>query len=142
MQVSKKSSNFAPILTKHTIMDNNLIEQLRAICNAEKITAEQKQLVLSTCKDLGITVAKTNCKSCIFDAAVQCYNALVKQEREKAGADAVAENDTGAQYVLRDGVDVLFGGLRINAATINDELAHAIVARGFSLRWFAKYPEQ
>lgn len=120
-------------------MDNaNLIEQLRAICNAEKITAEQKQLVLDTCKELDIKVAKTNCKSCIFDAAVQCYNALVKQQ----AANGEESTEPGVEYVLRDGVDVLFGGLRINAATLTDELARDIVERGFPLRKFSKYPQQ
>lgn len=110
-----------------------LLEQLKAIVQggSSALNSEKKQLIISTAEELGVKIAKTNCKDCLIDAAVQCYDKLKESEPED-----------NAEYILHDGVDLLFGGVRINAATLTDELARDIVARGFALKWFKKHPEQ
>jgi hypothetical protein len=60
---------------------------------------------------------------------MQCW--LKLQEDEQPVAD-------GRAYVLRKGVDVIFGGIRINEATITDDLARKVLARGFERKYFVK----
>jgi hypothetical protein len=66
---------------------------------------------------------------------MKCYN--------KATEMQAAESDTPDErrYILKPGVDVFFGNIRVNETTITDELAEAILARGFERKFFAKICE-
>ena len=52
-----------------------------------------------------------------------------------------SEQDENAEiktFVLRAGVDVFFRNIRINEATMTDELARDILKKGFPKRFFTK----
>lgn len=111
------------------------IEALRAIAQKkDKLTDVEKGIVQDLCVVLGIKFEpkSTRCKSCYQDAALQCYNEVMKIAAKEG------EEDSERSYVLRPGVDVFFGSVRVNAATLTDELAEKIIARGFDKKFFVK----
>lgn len=109
-------------------------DRLRDIVNAgaKGMTADVRAFVRDLAEDNGIVITNTRCKDCHLDAAV----ALLRLDREK---DAVpAEENDGRRYILRPGVDVYFGSVRVNAETLTDDLAERIIARGFEKKFFVK----
>lgn len=103
-------------------------ERLKNIAKKSgKLTAEEKKFINELCAELGVKFEpkSTKCSDCYKDAAVQCYNILSRQEPKE-----------GAKYVLKQGVDVIFGSVRVNAATLTDELAEEILRRGFDRDFF------
>ena len=107
------------------------IESLRAIINAKSMSAGDKLLITEICDEQGIErPKKKNCRACWIETALKCYEALTAQ-----GDD---EPEEGRKYVLRDGVDLLFGSVHVNKATLTDELAEKIIALGFDKKWFKK----
>lgn len=80
---------------------------------------------------MGIAL-NTKCPNCYVDAASIIYSRLPKIEDE-------AHHDG---YELNDGVDVTFGGIRVCAATLTDEMAQTILAAGFPKYLFKCIPEK
>ena len=116
--------------TKLFFMNEETKTRLQAIANGETLTAEGKKLVREQAQALGVVFdAKSRCKSCYIDAAILCLLELRKREPAP---------ETERAYVLRDGVDVWFGSIRVNAATLTDEMAADIIARGFKKSYFVK----
>lgn len=114
------------------------IDRLAAIvAKQEQLTTEDKQFVFDLCKQLSVETPKNKrCKSCWMDAALACADALKNSET----TEELATEDN-RKYVLKDGVDVLFGypsSIRVNALTLTDELAEEIIARGFPKDLFKK----
>lgn len=101
---------------------------------AEMLTAEDKAYIRKTAAALGVpfSAGKSRCKACYIDAAIQCYSAAKTKEAEE-----LAASDT-RRYILKPGVDVFFGSMRVNEATLTDELAERIIARGFSRDYFIR----
>ena len=110
-------------------------DRLRAIINAgaKGMTADDRAFVRELAKKNGIEIKNTRCKDCYLDAAV----ASLRLDREKETAESEQETDE-RRYVLRPGVDVYFGSIRVNAETLTDELAERIIARGFEKKFFVK----
>lgn len=119
---------------------------------ADGLNAETKKIVRDACKELGVTIKKSNCKNCLIDAAIVCY-AKLKAETEQPKEEEPKEEpqteqpkeeqpkeEAGPEYVLLPGLDIMFLGLRINERTINDRLARYILTQGFPRRYFAKLP--
>lgn len=118
------------------VMDKNIIDKLREIAEktASKITNDDKSFVKTLAFEYGIELPKDkpNCKSCYVDAAVMIYKAIRESEQQvKAKANA-------RKYVLREGVDVIWRGVRINEASVTDELAEQWIAGGFPASYFVK----
>lgn len=111
-------------------------QELRELCERvakrRKTSSEEKTVIAAECRERGIEL-NTKCPNCYVDAAVLIYSQLPKREQPE---------ETGRKWILRPGIDVTFGGIRICAATITDELAEDIVARGFSKMLFAIYPKE
>ena len=109
-------------------------DRLRDIINAgaKGMTADVRAFVRDLAEENGIEIKNTRCKDCYLDAAV----ALLRLDRESKN-ESEQEND-GCRYVLRPGVDVYFGNVRVNAETLTDELAERIIARGFEKKFFVK----
>lgn len=110
--------------------------KLNEIVNSmsHKLTAEEKHFVRQCAKELGIEFEpkNTRCQSCYFDAAILCLKELRTRE-------AIKETETdGRRFVLRPGVDVYFGNIRVNNETLTDELAERIINRGFERKFFIK----
>lgn len=131
--VSKKKCNFAAAKLKCVIMNiEETKQELRAIVEkpAKNITGSERDFLTATAEALGVVrEGKKNCAKCWHELAMQCW--LKLQEDEQPEAD-------GRAYVLRKGVDVIFGGIRINEATITDDLARKVLARGFERKYFVK----
>ena len=117
-------------------MEKEIVKNdLREIANtpANSLTQAQKKKIRDYAKEYGVAFKpKGGCGLCYHDAAIVIYNKLKNEEAEVA-----AKNDT-RRYVLRPGVDLLFGGVRVNEATLTDELAERIIARGFEKKYFIK----
>lgn len=90
---------------------------LRGIANtpANMLTSEDKKFVSDIATEHGVTIRSKRCNSCYIDAAVEVFGLLSKQNAGEA------ETDKNCQYVLKQGVDILFNGIRVNEATITDE---------------------
>lgn len=117
-------------------MTNEDKQQLQVIAlkKAGEITPEDRELLKRAGDELGIKVKNTRCKSCWQDMAIEC--ALKVREREPK-----QEAEPERKYVLKKGVDVLFGyphGIRVNELTLTDELAEKLIAKGFSKNFFEK----
>lgn len=114
-------------------MQDELKNELRAILNtpAKQLTKEQRNLVHTLADQTGIAYDKSKrCGSCVHDLALQVYN-------EIEAAEPAPENDD-RRFILREGVDLIFGSIRVNAATMTDELAERILAQGFERKYFVK----
>ena len=60
---------------------------------------------------------------------------MAKQKTKQAAPE------TAAKYLLKEGVNVIFGGVPVNAATLTDELGDWLCAHGFPRKFFAKAPD-
>ena len=109
-----------------------IILRVRDIVNkpASELTGEDKLFLQSAAEQVGVELTgRTGCKRCWHELAMQI--AIELKKHDQSGQD-------GRAFVLKDGVDLLFGGVRINAATITDDLARHIIARGFPTKYFEK----
>lgn len=129
------SKNYCTFAAKFRTSMEKMKQELREIVNtpARKVTNEQRERVREIATELGVAIPeKTRCNSCWIDTALMCYNEL-----EYRTATTGASNDR-RKYILKPNVDLLFGGIRINAATLTDELAEHIIKRGFETKYFEK----
>ena len=111
-------------------------EQLRQIANtpARNLSKDDKVFLEELATKYGAKLPdKKGCNSCWVDLAVELYNAIETEEGEKNETTA-----TERAYILKPNVDVYFGGIRVNAATLTDELAERILASGFERKFFLK----
>ena len=109
-------------------------ERLRAIAqgNPQSMTKDDRDFVKACADELGVKIKNIRCRSCYYDAALECVVMINEKSEEKA-----SETDD-RRYILRNGVDLLFGDIRVNAATMTDELAERIIARGFETKYLEK----
>ena len=107
-----------------------IISKLKEIASktASQITNEDKAFIREYASQYGVELPKDkpNCKSCYVDAAVLIYKAIKDAEPKP----------TDRKYVLRDGVDVIWRCVRINEASVTDELAEKWIANGFPKMYF------
>lgn len=107
-----------------------IISRLKEIASktANQITNDDKAFIREYASQYGVGLPKDkpNCKSCYVDAAVLIYKAIKDAEPKQ----------TDRKYVLRDGVDVIWRGIRINEASVTDELAEKWIANGFPKAYF------
>ena len=75
------------------------------------------------------------CSSCYTDAILILIKKITEENLPKKET-AITDS---RKYILKEGVDVWFGSIRVNAVTLTDELAERIIARGFPTRYFDKY---
>lgn len=107
-----------------------IIARLKEIAakSAAKVTNDDKAFIRKYASQYGVELPKDkpNCKSCYVDAAVLIYKAIKDAEPKPANR----------KYVLRDGVDVIWRGIRINEASVTDALAEEWIANGFPKVYF------
>ena len=111
-----------------------LKQALQAIVDApaRSLDDEQRQLVRDTVNELGIEFNfKTRCHDCYHDAAMLCLLELRKEE-------TVAPEQDPRRYILKPGTDLYFGNVRVNEATMSDELGEWLIAHGFERKHFVK----
>ena len=145
MKICKYQNNFVPLqkisktMAKKTKNEQpakaDYRQELRELVNvpARELTQEQKERILQIAEELGVkTETRQHCSRCWHELAMQCYIRIAEQEQ----ADNI-ENDP-RRYILRPNLDVIFEGIRVNAATLTDELAEQLIARGFERKFFVK----
>lgn len=112
----------------------DVLERLRAVVEAGTagLTDESKAFVKELADANGVTIRRSNCKSCYIDAAIEVYRKLTMPQVE-----VQAEPETH-NYILKDGVDLLFNGWRINKTTCTDKAAKRWIAAGFPVKYFAQ----
>lgn len=108
---------------------------LRAIAEkpAKELTAADKETVRKAIQKYGVQFEiKEGCPNCWNDAAMMC---LIAIQNEQAKTEATADE---RRYILRPNVDVYFGKVRVNEATLTDKLAERLISRGFDTKFFVK----
>ena len=101
------------------------IDKIREIVNRGTTTAEEKQLIVDLSLKYGLEFdPKKGCKDCYIDQAVLIYKELEKEEPNQCSAR------------LRDDIDVIIDGIRINNATLTDELVERYRGKGLPEHWF------
>lgn len=104
------------------------IERLREIVERNSVTSDDKRFIEAKSEELGIAFnpKSTKCKDCYIDQAVLLHRELTKQ----------IEIESECHYRLRDDIDVIINGVRINNATLTDELAERYRGNNLPEHWF------
>lgn len=111
----------------------NEIEKLKELYRNKSLSKKDKAYIEGLCSTYDVKLNK-KCSSCYSDAIL----ILIKKITEENLPKKTATTDS-RKYILKSGVDVWFGSVRVNAVTLTDELAQRIIARGFPTRYFDKY---
>ena len=115
------------------------IEKLKEIYRKKTLSKatlskKDKAYIEGLCTDYDVKLNK-KCSSCYSDAILILIKKITEENLPKKET-ATTDN---RKYILKSGVDVWFGSIRVNAVTLTDELAERIIARGFPTRYFEKY---
>ena len=110
------------------------IEKLKELYRNKTLSKKDKAYIEGLCIDYDVKLNK-KCSSCYSDAIL----ILIKKITEENLPKKETVTTDNRKYILKSGIDVWFGSIRINAITLTDELAEKIIARGFPTRYFDKY---
>ena len=98
------------------------------------LSKKDKAYIEGLCSTYDVKLNK-KCSSCYSDAILILIKKITEENLPKKET-ATTDN---RKYILKSGVDVWFGSIRVNAVTLTDKLAERIIARGFPTRYFEKY---
>ena len=112
----------------------NEIEKLKELYRNKILSKKDKAYIEMLCATYYVKLNK-KCSSCYSDAIL----ILIKKITEENLPKKETATTDDRKYILKSGVDVWFGSIRVNAITLTDELAERIIARGFPTRYFDKY---
>ena len=107
------------------------IEKLKELYH-KTLSKKDKAYIEGLCSNYDVKLNK-KCSSCYSDAIL----ILIKKITEENLPKKETATDK-RKYILKSGVDVWFGSIRVNAVTLTDELAKKIIARGFPTRYIDK----
>ena len=115
------------------------IEKLKEIYKKKTLSKatlskKDKTYIEGLCSTYDVKLNK-KCSSCYTDAILILIKKITEENLPKKET-ATTDN---RKYILKSGVDVWFGSIRVNAVTLTDELAEKIIAKGFPTRYFEKY---
>ena len=110
----------------------NEIEKLKELYRSKNLSKNDKTYIEMLCATYDVKLNK-NCSSCYSDAIL----ILIKKSTEENLPKKETATDS-RKYILKSGVDVFFGSIRVNVVTLTDDLAEKIIAMGFPLRYFEK----
>ena len=110
------------------------IEKLKELYRNKSLSKKDKAYIEGLCSTYDIKLNK-KCSSCYSDAIL----ILIKKITEENLPKTETATTDDRKYILKSGVDVWFGSIRVNAVTLTDELAQRIIAMGFPTRYFEKY---
>ena len=114
----------------------NEIEKLKEIYRKKTLSKNDKAYIEMLCTDYDVKLNK-NCSSCYSDAILILIKKITEENLPKKET-ATATTDS-RKYILKSGVDVWFGSIRVNEVTLTDDLAKKIIAKGFPTRYFEKF---
>ena len=112
----------------------NDIEKLKELYRSKTLSKKDKAYIEMLCATYYVKLNK-KCSSCYSDAIL----ILIKKITEENLPKKETATTDDRKYILKSGVDVWFGSIRVNAVTLTDDLAQKIIARGFPTRYFDKY---
>lgn len=112
--------------------EKDILVFCKRVVNKKTLTRKEREQIIELCTKYNIKL-NTNCLNCYIDACISIYN-LLKNDKKITTATTDSR-----KYILKEGVDVWFGSIRVNAVTLTDELAEKIIAKGFPTRYFEKY---
>ena len=115
----------------------NEIEKLKELYRNKTLSKKDKTYIEMLCATYYVKLNK-KCSSCYSDAILILIKKITEENLPKKET-ATTDN---RKYILKSGVDVWFGSIRVNAVTLTDELAKKIIARGFPTRYFEKFEKQ
>ena len=98
------------------------------------LSKKDKAYIEGLCSTYDVKLNK-KCSSCYSDAILILIKKITEENLPKKET-ATTDN---RKYILKSGVDVWFGSIRVNAVTLTDYLAEKIIARGFPTRYFEKF---
>ena len=108
------------------------MKSLKEFAEAKRFSQTEKDYLISEAKRLNIPVnVKDGCSSCYRDLAVLIYNA------EKFNDD-IKQVLQKQDYILKKNVDILFGGVRVNALTLTESIAKKMINAGLQ-KYFEKW---
>ena len=108
------------------------IEKLKELYRNKSLSKKDKAYIEGLCSNYDVKLNK-KCSSCYSDAILILIKKITEENLPKK--ETATDN---RKYILKSGVDVWFGSIRVNAVTLTDELAERIIARGFPTRYFDK----
>ena len=114
----------------------NEIEKLKELYRNKTLSKKDKNYIEGLCTDYDVHLNK-KCSSCYSDAILILIKKITEENLPKNETETATTDDR--KYILKSGVDVWFGSIRVNAVTLTDDLAQRIIARGFPVRYFDKY---
>ena len=112
----------------------NDIEKLKELYRNKTLSNKDKTYIEMLCATYYVKLNK-KCASCYSDAILILIKKITEENLPKKETATATDN---RKYILKSGVDVWFGSIRVNAVTLTDELAQRIIARGFPVRYFEK----
>ena len=112
------------------------IEKLKELYRNKSLSKKDKAYIEGLCTDYDVKLNK-KCSSCYSDAILILIKKITEENLPKNETETATTDSR--KYILKSGVDVWFGSIRVNAVTLTDELAEKIIARGFPVRYFDKY---
>lgn len=108
------------------------MKSLNELASAKRFLQAEKDFLISEAKRLHIDVnVKDGCSNCYRDLAVLIYNA----EKSQHDIEQVVEKQN---YILKQGVDIRFGGVRVNALTLTEKIAKKMIGAGLQ-KYFIKW---
>lgn len=112
------------------------IKKLKELYRSKNLSKNDKTYIEMLCATYYVKLNK-NCSSCYTDAILILIKKITEENLPKKETETATTDNR--KYILKSGVDVWFGSIRVNAVTLTDELAEKIIARGFPTRYFEKY---
>lgn len=111
-----------------------IMEFCRGVASRNKTTKAERKQIRELAKQFGISL-NLSCSNCYVDACITiCHHLTSDASEEPAHSTATPECD----YELNEGVDVIFGGIRVNKYTLTNDLAKKLIGWGFNLSYFKK----
>lgn len=111
------------------------INKLKEIYRNKTLSKKDKTYIEGLCIDYDVKLNK-KCSSCYSDAILILIKKITEENLPKKETKTATQDNR--KYILKSGVDVWFGSIRVNAVTLTDELAEKIIAKGFPTRYFEK----
>ena len=107
--------------------------KLKELFNKPNLTIEDKQFIKDLSTQLNVKfVEREFCSDCYKDQIMVLLKVLTQQK--------IDNGEITADYVLRPDIDVIYNGLRINNATLTNDIAEEFLRMGLR-HWFMKVKE-
>ena len=116
-----------------TLKNLTMETKLKELFNKPNLTIEDKQFIKDLSTQLNVKfVEREFCSDCYKDQIMVLLKVLTQQK--------IDNGEITADYVLRPDIDVIYNGLRINNATLTNDIAEEFLQMGLR-HWFMKVKE-